>query len=418
MVEPNILEEIEKKSKEIVRSNEELATRLKNNKEMIARFSQEIEMLRGKVPGERLDVHTKQELEKLKVDLEGKKELISDLIDDLKPLEMDISRRENVIDALNQRVNDQSKRIESLSKDLTENKNTLQQLTSANNEIKKKLTEKESIIKILKDKLTEKTSLLKSVDAKNSDLEQEVDAYKKQVFSLTNKIGAVEKRVFTTNDHNQKLLYELMQLKAKTKEFDSMSFEKNKILEAERAEFSKKIEEIASEESEKRNLIMKNHSKKLAIMNATVSSLKSQLDSQKKLIDGRARQEENLIREFNQKMRAVLSEKIESPNVPNISMPEAPSFSDEPSEFNMQETDNTEEPEATPYSEFNENPFSLPDSNGEPGPSRADEIIPMIEMAADNGDDEDNIKASLQGSGYSSQDIEEAFSKLNMVKPN
>jgi hypothetical protein len=43
-----------------------------------------------------------------------------------------------------------------------------------------------------------------------------------------------------------------------------------------------------------------------------------------------------------------------------------------------------------------------------------DEIIPMVELALDHGDDTSQIRKSLLSSGYSEKDVDEAFYALKI----
>jgi tRNA A37 methylthiotransferase MiaB len=60
-------------------------------------------------------------------------------------------------------------------------------------------------------------------------------------------------------------------------------------------------------------------------------------------------------------------------------------------------------------------PAAVEDS-GVTFPSKLDEIMPVIEMALDHGEDIDKVRHSLVSSGYSKRDIEDAISKLNIVE--
>ncbi|MBW2972078.1 hypothetical protein KY359_03505 [Candidatus Woesearchaeota archaeon] len=403
MVDQNILEEIEKKSRDIMHSNEELAARLRQNQETISRFSEDFEKLRQDMAEEGLEPAARRELEKLKSELEDKKQLISDMIDDLKPIEIDLSRREDVFNALKQRVDDQSLKIESLSKDLLDNRKNLQALTGANSELRKQLAEKDGMVKVLKDKLTEKTTTLRDVDARNRDLEQQLDNYNKQVFALKNKIGAVENRVFATDEQNQKLLYEMLKVKERLRSAEQEIAKKDRLIAAQDAERAKSLEALRKEAEDRKLLIMKNHAKKVAAMNAAIDLLKAKLGNQQKVIEEKSRKENALMAEFGERMKELMATRFESPDAGIGDFSEAiPSF-DEPAA--------AEEPEDVPL----ESPFG-PEEDDSGKPSRMDEILPMIELAVDHGDDASTIKHSLKSSGYSEKDIEEAFSQLHIAK--
>jgi hypothetical protein len=412
MAKNNILKEIEKKSQDIMRSNEELAAKLKDNQDMITRFSDELEEIRASEGEKGFEPATRKELENIKSELEDKKRLITELINDLKPVEVDIARRENMVDALNQRVDDQAAKIELISKDFIENKKELQQTVDANKELKTQIAEKDSMIKVLKDKLTEKTSLLKDVDQKNRDLEQETDSSKKQIFTLNNKIGALEKRIFSTDEQNQKLLYELKSQKEKVKALEASLTGRNIVIESQKAGQETNLEALRKEEEDKKVMIMQNHSKKIAAMNAAIALLKTKLEQQNRLLGEKASKERALIEEFNARMRELMLTRSEaSVDLSDIDMGTEPtegteeSTADKPFESSESEMFKIDAPEEE----------SIEETETE-GPSKVDEITPMIELAMDHGDDVDQIKHSLLSSGYSEKDIEESISRLNIVE--
>ncbi|MBU2560696.1 MAG: hypothetical protein KKD17_00200 [Nanoarchaeota archaeon] len=413
MVEKSILEDIGRKSQEIMRSNEELAERLRKTQEVISRFAEEFESLRQDIGGAGVEPAVRADLQRLKGELEEKRQLISEMIDDLKPVELDLSRREDVVNAMKQNIDDQSAKIESLSKDLLNNRRQLQDFDRLNTELRKQVAEKDGMVKVLKDKLAEKTSLLKGLDNKNHDLEQQIDAYKKQVFALNNKVGAVENRVFSTDEQNQKILYEMMKMKERLKFAEASLADKDRIIGSQEAEYAKALEQLRKEEEEKRLIIMKNHAKKVAIFNATLASMKAKLEKQQRLIEEKARKESALMSEFGERMKDLMMTKFESSETFSISPDELPSF---------------DEPEKSSYAGSMEM-SGEDDRAGEAGlgsgseddvssslPSRMDEIIPMIELAMDHGDDMAKIKHSLRSSGYSEDDVEKAFARLNIAE--
>jgi chromosome segregation ATPase len=400
MAGTTILEDIEKKSREIMRSNEELASRLKKNQDLIAKFSDELEGLKSE-SGDSFDFSVKKELEKLKTDLESKRTLITELIDDMKPIEVDIARREDLIDSMQNRVDDQAKKIEMLSKDLMDNKKQLEQYIAQNTELRKQAAEKDGLIKVMKDKLGEKVSLLKDVDGKNRDMEQDIESGKKQLFALNNRIIVMEKRLFAGDEQNQKLLYELLKHKESLKVVDAEAAEKERLLQDIQEEHAKELDELKKAEEEKRIMVVRDHARKMTAMNATISALKSKIDQQNRILEEKMRKEEALIGEFNTRMRDLLSSKsvpIDTSSIPSYSTSiDTESYSAPVEEQRSQEPMFVVEAETS---------LRLP--------SKMDEIIPMVELAMDHGDDLDKIRHSLASSGYSDADISKAFSKLNL----
>lgn len=422
MAGTNILEDIEKKSQDIMRSNKELADKLKRNQDAIASFSDELESIRQDMGGKGMKPATKRELEGIKEELESKKKLIGELIDDLKPVESDIARREDTIDALQQRIKDQGRHIESLSQDLLENRRQVQQLGESNRELKKLLTEKETMLQVIKNRLTESATALRQAEQDKSRLHEEIDSKEKDVFRLKNRIGALEKRVHSTDEQNQKILYEMVRMKQRLKESEDEIAEKNRLLDSRETELQRSVESLRKEEEEKRLMIMKNHAKKVAVMNSAIASLKTKLQNYRSVIESKSNKEQALIAEFNRRMRDLISardditaeaERIEG----SVDLEgdgsgtdlEQPMFSvpspEEAGGAGWRDDGVQGEPS---YS----GAFPMPEEEG--GPSRMDEIIPMIELAQDHGDSKEQIRHSLASSGYSSQDIDQAFSKLDL----
>jgi len=408
----DILLEIERKSQAIMRSNEQLAERLRQNQELIAKFSEDFESLKADVGGDALDAATKKQLVQLKSDLEDKKHLIAEMIDDLKPVELDFARREDEISAFRQRIDDQARKIESLSKDMLENRKHSQSLISANSELKKSMAEKDGMLKVLKDKLNEKASLLKDVDERNRTIEQQADAYRKQVFALDNKVKAIEGRVFATDEQNQKLLYEMMRQNEKVKSLESSLAEKTALLDSQQDEFSRQLESLRKEESEKKIILMQNHAKRMSVLNATIDALKSKLMERQKALDEKSVREREIISDFSTKMREVLSTKEE------VRLDDLPHFSEawESAKAEM-ETEMRSVPEPPKFVLDRKEDKAAVDSALLPkGPSKIDEIIPMIELAIEHGDDLEKVKHSMLSSGYSQKDINSALSRLNLLE--
>ncbi len=424
MDDNDVLAQIEKKREEISNSNQELAQRMDRNKEVISKFSDELEILRKDMSNQGVDSKAKQSLDKLKTELEDKKELISSLLEDLKPLEIDVARRESLTDALQQKINDQNSKIEVLSRDLMSNKKKLEQFMASDVDFRKKITEKDTIIQVIKEKLNEKTALTRDLDQKNSKLEQDVDVFRKQVFALENKVAAVEKRVHSTNDQNQKLLYELMQYKEKAKSNDSLLDGRDRLIASKDAEHARSIAELRASEENKRIIIMKDHTKKLAIMNATISTLKARLEKQQELIDLKSQKERNLMVEFSRGMKELMSQKVDT----NLDLSKIEAIKNLPglddSVINKMEDSSSADMLHIPPPEEDDDSHSatysgLSGSGAKikstyPTEPRTEEIIPIIEIAMDHGDDADTIRHSLHSSGYSQKDVQEAFERLNV----
>ncbi len=397
----NILDEIERKSQDILRSNEELASKLRANQQAIAKFNSDLEQVKGIKD---FDPAVKKQLESIKSELIDKRNLITELIDDLKPLETDLSRREELVDSLKQRVDDQAKKIELMSKDMMNGKAQLQQVLDSNSSLKKQLVEKEGMISVLKDRLNEKVTALKKSDEHIIWLEQEVLSHQKNTLALSNRLGAVEKRVFSTDEQNQKLLYELMVQKERLKEAETQLEKADKLVESQNSEYSRTLDALKQEEEEKKSMILQKYVTKITAMNASMSVMKSQLEKHKALLEEKARKERELVVDFSEKMKSLLLSKDVVPDVslslPDVKEPEEPMF-----EFKFDD-DNGEKAKK---GEAIAGPDPIP---------KIDEITPMIDLALDHGDSPDTIVHSLRSSGYSKKDIDAAFEKLNLPVPN
>lgn len=387
MADKDILEQIKKKSDEISSSNKELAERMDKNKELITRFSDELEALKRDMTKTGMDSNARERLEMLKSELEDKKEVIRGLINQLRPLEIDVATRENLDGGLKQMI-----------------------------------AEKDAMLKVLKDKLNEKTSLVKRLESENSVLKNDVDAMRKQVFGLENKAGAVEKRVFATNEQNQRLLYEVMQFKEKLTSTERMLDERDRLIASKDAEHAKALESLRASEENKRVIIMKGHTKKMAVMNATISTLKAKLEKQQELIDQKSQKERMLMVEFSKGMKELMSQKVdtsidlksveEAMKIPDIDDSALKEMEDSTEQFNIPSPEEAESSYQTTGSGSEVSNVKMEDNSS--GESRTEEIIPIIEIAMDHGDDKETIRHSLHSSGYSQKDVQEAFERLNV----
>lgn len=416
MDKSDILEDIETKNQDIQSSNEELAVKLRKNKDLVDGFSKELESLRSEMAAEGLKSGTKRDIDNLKVKLEEKKSLISGMLDDLKPLEVDISRRENSIDALQQRISDQGNKIESLSQDLLDNKKLVQEFGNSNLSLKKKIVENEGIIKITKDKLTEKVMRLNEAEQSKMDMQTNLDAAKKESFTFKNRLGAMENRIHSTDEQNQKLLYEMIKMKDHLSSIENALEEKTLRLEKNDAEHIRNLEVLKHKEEEKQRMIMKNHAKKVTVLNSAISSLKTKLQGHQAIIKDKTMKERELMSEFSSRMQELMAARSE------IDFEEVDDFIPDTTPELSEKLDQTDKSVNHDYDSELSAKSSIPvndmmnDTFADmpQGPSKMDEILPMIELATDHGDDAEQIRHSLHSSGYSQTDIDDAFSKLNL----
>lgn len=318
---------------------------------------------------------------------------------------VNVSESSGEIQDLKKRLQDQQGKIDSIW-NLISDKKKVEQIVEENIALKKQVAEKDGLIKVIKDKLTEKVSLLNDVDGRNSRMQQELESYKKQIFEFSNKIGAIESRVYATDEQNQKLLYELMRHKERLKEVELELSEKDRLVELQNGQFGKKLDSVRKESEEARLMLMKSHSKKLAVLHAAVDSLKTRLEKQNRAIDEKLRKESALISDFNSKISELLSANELSADISGI-------------DTQLKGLAEDAEPKVSEKKEMMPRfSFDVQDDadSGIRGPSRVDEIVPMIELATDHGDGKDTIRHSLKSSGYSDMDIDDAFSRLNIIE--
>lgn len=401
-VKSNVLEDIEKKSENLIQSNDELSARIRQNQSTLASMNKELESLKSGL-GEGFDPAAKVRLEEIKRELLAKRELLSELIDSVKPIEVDVGRNENLIETLHQKINDQGDKIAELSRDILNHRKEMHHLTDLNKILKERLVEKESTANILKDKLKEKTDLLTAVDDKNRQMEQEVDSAKKKMFAMENKLGAVEKRIYAGDERNQQILYSLMQSKARIKEFEEALAKRDQLLEEKEAEFNDVLEQTRVEGVEKRKLIMEAHAKKVAVLNAQIASLSSALEQQKSIVKSRVSKEKALIRDFNDRMREILSDRSVA-FVPEVS----------PDDAEMNKTSLIDEAYTEDNAQVNsaDGIVSPSKEDHDVMSSRIDEILPMVEVALQHGDSAEKITNSLLSSGYSEKEVHTALDHI------
>jgi DNA repair exonuclease SbcCD ATPase subunit len=353
---------------------------------------------KGNTPVFSFEPEVKDELERFKSDIKAKKDMLDKMIEGIKPLETEIDNRISAIDYLKKEIGEKEKSIAAMSSDNKALKDSNSALTVENTRLKSSVAEKDGLLKVTKDRLAEKTNQLKDAEDRIGRLSQEVDSYKKQLFSLNNRIGAIESRIHSTDEQNQKLLYELMRYKELQKHFDAQLSEKGRIIESMKAEQSLALDSVLKDEEEKRVLLMKSHSKKITLLSAALDSLKTKLEQQNRIIDDNTARETAIIAEFSRKMSDLLA------NKPSFSA-EIPKFDDADAAVSAQD----------PLPRFSAPKQPEFDFGRDSGPSKVDEIVPMVELAMDHGDSVERIRHSLESSGYSRKDIEEALSKANIA---
>ncbi len=367
-----------------------------------------------KVPDPKFESDAKDALQSLQTELDEKRHLISELIDDFKPIGEEIVKEPDTPAQLKQRVDEQEKKIE-LLKDLVDNKKQFESMSQYNDALKKQVTEKDTLIKVLKDKLNTNTLRMNDLEAQNKVMDKETEEYKKQIFSLDNKIKAIEGRVFSTNDQNQKLLYELMRNKETTQQAEESVANKDALLEKQKQEYLTAVDGLRNAEEEKKSWVIRHHAKKVATLNTTISALRAERDQYKLAMNEKFKKETDMITEFNKKMKDLILTKPDTSQFSTI--PPPPGDDDLPPEDL-----NLGMPEEEPQSAISDSDaaFSMaevpepPEVEDENTPSRVDEILPLVELALDHGDNHDSIRHSLHSSGYSKSDVDKAFVKLNI----
>lgn len=399
MAENNILKELEKKSEDLLISNTEFAERLRKNQEKLAELKEEILNIRSG-NSSFIEVNKISNIEKFRSELESKNSLVKELISDLKPLEVDLAQKDKMIEDINEKIKAQAEQIERISKKLLDTKTEFEKVSETSNALEKSVAEKEGLLKVLRDKLNEKTTQLNDALKKNKEFEESISLKKKEEFAVANRIGALEKHVVSTDDQNQKLLYELMKQNGKIKELEEELSNKKKLFDSKISEFENSFDALEKKNDEEKSFLIKKYSKKLALMDATMAALRSRISEQEAVVGSKLRKEQELIKEFNKRMQDLMSTKPDQNSQSSV-LDRVPDL----------------EP-ATDFSEFDEKESEFENVEGfsnQNAPSRVEEISSMIEMALDNGNAPEDIKSSLLSTGYSKKDIEKAFSLLNVA---
>jgi predicted nuclease with TOPRIM domain len=438
MAKQNIIEDVKEEKKDSLSSRKgTLSSKFFGQKDS-PELNEDIKTLDVEETGIR--TATKKELQSLRSELEEKKQMIAEMINNIRPVETDIEKRADLVESLKRLAEERSARIEALSDELAELKKGSQDSVQEKDSLRKQAAEKDSMLKVLKDKLTETAGLLNRSQEKNAHLEGDIESYKKKVFELDNKVKAVEQRVFSTNDQNQKLLYELMKNKEHLKQLEAQHAQKQAIMDAQSTDYDRQLEDIRREEEAKRLIVMKTHSKKISVLKASLDLLRSKLEKQNRLVGEKIEKEAEIISEFNSKMQDLVAssgdyavdmgsmdsaikgldapeptEETSQEPASQISAETQPETVQELSQEPVQESEEKKEEEMP---EFDVASVAKQDEPPSPGDSisKMAEILPMIELALDHGDSKDTVVHSLKSSGYSEKDIEEAFSKVNIVE--
>ncbi|HII72415.1 TPA: hypothetical protein HA265_06695, partial [Candidatus Woesearchaeota archaeon] len=396
----------------------------------------------------------KQEIGKLKLELEEKRRVISELIDDMKPLEKDMADKNSLIEELGGRLEEVtqenlelreemqkreqeaqtwSNKLAQLEKEMGQRENmllelkkrfresdaaaqmTTEQVKAAQTELEKKAGElknaKDGLLskteenRILKEKLTEKTALVKHLDEHNAAMEQQLQTEKREAIRLKNKTAALESRLYEVNDKNQTIMYELVRARERVQVLEREIDKETTTLKEKTQTYQTEIESIRQEEEYKKQRIMKLHSKKIAVLNAQLASMKAHLEKQRKIMETKTEQEKRLITEFTNRLQNITKATAEIPDVETL-MRETPV----PDYAAAMEEEEIEISKPEFYERVTADKIVFEPYEG-PEP---EEIVPMIEIAAQHGDSKEKIMRSLMNSGYKKENIEKAFSMARM----
>jgi len=327
-----------------------------NIKELIDSFQKQVDGFK-----EQLDKQiNSKETKDLQKELQEKKEVIATLIDDLKPLEEEITTKDQFIKELGGKLEDNAVEMQ-------------------------KLIEKNEANNIRLEKLNQLLDVKKKESAKVTEENEEL---KKEIFRQKNKLATLEAKTFQTDDKNQKLTNELIHARQQLKQ---ASTEKNIQIEKLKKELEKTQDEhlqYKQDEEAKKERLMELHAKKITMLNAQIASMKAQLERTEKEIKARTEKEKALISDFAGRLKD-----ITAPN----DTPDTPSFE--------------QEEEYTPSTDFYDRVTADVVGYEE---SKVEEIMPMVEIAMQQGESKEKIQRSLKNSGYKEKEIIEVFQTLKI----
>ncbi len=325
-----------------------------NIKELIESFQKQVDGFK-----EQLDKQlSSTEIDELRKELVEKKKLIATLIDNLKPLEEEISGKNSLIESLGGKLEEYALEVQKLKKGSDANHIRLEKFNL-----------------VLDNKKIESQRLI-----------EENNYLKKEIFKEKNKLAAIEAKTFQTDDKNQKLANELIHARQQLKELENNSSIEITSLQGEVETSSIELRNYKTEEEAKRERLMELHAKKIAITNAQVANLRAQLKQTTTEMSARTEKEKQLITDFSSRLRD-----ITAPTTGPVAM--------------------EEEEEFLPHADFYDRATADFIDYQE---SKVEEIKPMAEIALQQGESEEKVKRSLRSSGYKKEDIEEVFESIKL----
>ncbi len=374
MAEDNIIQELRKKSAEIVESNQELTG-------LISRLTSEL---------------TRSENE-----LEEKKKFMTSYEENLKRVQMELAEKEDLIKTLGERLEEQAKENDAKSVETAEVETLVEKKQKEIAELQRHIKIRQDENNLLKQKLADKILQVQNLDKHAQELEKQVEDTRKDSFILKNKVAGLESGIYATNDKNQKIMYELIKARERVKQLEEDLDTETTLWGKKTEEYERDMERIRKEEEEKKIRIMKLHTRKIATLNAQLASLRAHVEKQTKAMTTKTEKETDLIRDFTDRLKDLAQTSAEIPKISTL-------FADAPKielEIGGEEEEELELNNPDFYDKVTSKPVEFESYEG----SRVNEIMPMIEIAIQHGDSEEGIRKTLANSGYKQADIEQAF---------
>lgn len=359
MANPLILDELEKKSQEMLSLQHDLTNRISTGQQIIADFSLELKRLKEQIAAkEGIERVLSGDAATLQAALSEKRELIKNLIDDVAALRTMIEKKDDHVHQLKQ-------------------------------------------------KLVEKMAVATENEAKVADLKQEVLDARKEIIKLKNDISIFDSKFVEGDAQNKKLMADL----AKTRDdLERGTTELNAVRAAlaEQQQNTKSVIEKMHEEHEIATKRIMNESIRRNVALATqAKQLQKIVAGQRGIIELKEKKEAQLAQETVSRVKELLALKeISSESITPTMRGASPAWlrSDEVAEAYVEEEEDLLDSLRTLVGSGNyEESASIP---------QLDDLCPMIETAFDHGDSRDEIIRSLRSCGYTKSDIEEAFQKL------
>ncbi|MBI4739322.1 hypothetical protein HY772_07295 [Candidatus Woesearchaeota archaeon] len=359
MANPLTLDELEKKSQEMLTLQHDLTNRLSQSQQIIADFSLELERLKEQIT-------TKEGAERLLPGYLGtlqsalleKQELIKNLIDDVTTLR-------SVID------------------------------------------KKDEHLRELKQKLTEKIAIATENEATAVTLKQELLEASKEIIRLKNDVAIFGSKFSEGDAQNKKLAADLLQTKDELQHTATELKAVQAALAEQQQNMKNTIKNLVDEHETVTKRIMNESVQRNLVLATEVRRLRNMVDAQRRTIELKEKKETELAQETVSRVKDLLAVKESaSQTSEDLSGSVSPALSRleyTQEAYVEEEEDLLESLRTLVGSDQYEQSATIP---------QLSDLCPMIETAFDHGDTKDEIIRSLRGCGYARSDIEAAFRKL------